>query len=220
MSALAGIIGLFRERAAEFPDSVPSDDPRLLRIIDELKGAGPGRLLDAGCGKGRFLRALAGSRAEITGSDPVMEFLKDNKDGRPRVCAEASRQPFRDGAFAAVICVEVLEHVEDREAALAEFYRLLSPGGRLIIIDKNLLSFYHNCPLPAALLKAMAEKRGRWFYPASFPFREKWFTKKGLAGELEKAGFTVSSGYIPFHKKPWHRLLPFTELFIYWTAYK
>ena len=220
MRVLAEIIRLFGERAAEFPADIPAEDPRLLKIALELKGLKPGPVLDAGCGKGRFMRALRAVRPMIVGMDPVMELLREAGGGAPLVCAEASRQPFADGSLAAVICVEVLEHVEDLKAPLAEFYRILSPGGRLIIIDKNLHSIYHNWPLPAALLKARAEKRGGWFYPASFPFREKWFTRAGLSRDLEKAGFAVKSGYIPFHKKPWHRLFPFTELFICWTGVK
>jgi ubiquinone/menaquinone biosynthesis C-methylase UbiE len=46
--------------------------------------------------------------------------------------------PFADAAFDAVFSVEALEHALDPDAAIGELARVLRPGGRLVIVDKNL----------------------------------------------------------------------------------
>jgi malonyl-CoA O-methyltransferase len=45
--------------------------------------------------------------------------------------------PFADGAFDCVFCVEALEHTVNPEIAVAEICRVLKPGGKVVIIDKN-----------------------------------------------------------------------------------
>jgi SAM-dependent methyltransferase len=49
--------------------------------------------------------------------------------------------PFPDGSFAAVISVQSIEHVPDPERVIAEVRRVLSPGGRAIIVTPNRLTF-------------------------------------------------------------------------------
>jgi SAM-dependent methyltransferase len=51
----------------------------------------------------------------------------------PHVQAEAGLVPFRDGTFDAVVCSELLEHVPDPSQVLAEIYRVLQPGGTVLI---------------------------------------------------------------------------------------
>lgn len=51
-----------------------------------------------------------------------------------------ARLPFDDGSFDVVLCVEGIEHVMDRHRTLAEFRRVLRPGGRLLLTTPNLLS--------------------------------------------------------------------------------
>ncbi len=51
-----------------------------------------------------------------------------------------ARLPFPDASFDIVLCVEGIEHVMDRHKTLAEFRRVLRPGGRLLLTTPNLLS--------------------------------------------------------------------------------
>jgi ubiquinone/menaquinone biosynthesis C-methylase UbiE len=53
--------------------------------------------------------------------------------GRMLLQADMNRRPFRDGAFAAVVCSEVIQHVPREEVKLAEQARVLPPGGVLVL---------------------------------------------------------------------------------------
>ena len=50
------------------------------------------------------------------------------------VAADITALPFEDGAFDAILCSHVLEHVEDDRAAMAELARVLRPGGWLLVL--------------------------------------------------------------------------------------
>lgn len=94
------------------------------------------RALDVGTGTGRYLPVLAETRARtIVGLDLSMAMLARHEGGTPRVCGDACRLPFADGAFDLVVSslmVGDIEHLDDwvREAA-----RVLAPAGHLIYSD-------------------------------------------------------------------------------------
>jgi ubiquinone/menaquinone biosynthesis C-methylase UbiE len=101
--------------------------------------AGATRLVDIGCGTGRFA-VLAAERlgARVWGVDPSDEMLAEARarPGANRVGwrrAEAGRLPFRDGWFDAVHTHLVLHLVDDRDAAIGEMARVLAPGGRVAV---------------------------------------------------------------------------------------
>lgn len=101
--------------------------------------AGATRLLDVGCGTGRFA-VLAAERlgARVWGVDTSPEMLREAK-ARPGAAgvgwrrADATSLPFRDGWFDAVHTHLVLHLVADVPAAVAEMARVLQPGGRITI---------------------------------------------------------------------------------------
>jgi SAM-dependent methyltransferase len=107
---------------------------RLLRRLDGVAG----RVLDAGCGTGGFLRQLAVHRPELSvwGVDfsPAAAVRAADKSGAEVVCASVDRLPFADGVFDAVVSADVLCHRSlDPSRALSEFRRVLRPGGRLVL---------------------------------------------------------------------------------------
>ena len=95
---------------------------------------GPGRrVLDVGCRAGALTRSyLEGN--DVVGVDVDREALEEAADlGITTVWADAQRPlPFRDESFDVVVAGEVLEHLADPAAFLAEAHRLLRPGGTLV----------------------------------------------------------------------------------------
>ncbi len=165
-----------------FKPSLAHDDPRLSAILAGLGPVEGLRMLDLGCGKGRFARALAGRGAELIGLDLSRGMLAA-ADGLDRVQASARRLPFRSSSFDAVLAVEVLEHLEPQalDPVLAEARRVLRPGGRFVIVDKNVCSWNAERPwLPSVALKWIDERRGLWMYSPRDRVRERWFLPWGF----------------------------------------
>lgn len=106
----------------------------------------PGSLvLDAGCGGGRHLRALAKlPNLNIIGIDKNDSDLNDALIGLKNMSdglsgdylvsrADIKNLPFASASFDCVICSEVLEHIPDHENALNELVRILKPQGNLVV---------------------------------------------------------------------------------------
>ncbi|MDI3339106.1 MAG: methyltransferase domain-containing protein [Sphaerobacter sp.] len=108
---------------------------RLEHALAALAGI-HGQLLLLGCGAGRYLRAIARARPDLTlhGADLSRSALREAQWRAPRhhlVCLDASLLPYRDGAFDAVLFFDLLEHVPEHRRMLAEVARVLRPGGVL-----------------------------------------------------------------------------------------
>lgn len=110
-----------------------------LRVLDALhrRPGTPGALLDAGCGTGGLLRRLAGkSTRALVGLDfnPEAARRAGAKSGALTTGGDANRLPFADASFGALVSLDVLCHrALDPAAALAEFHRVLKPGGALVL---------------------------------------------------------------------------------------
>jgi len=103
----------------------------------------PGAVLDIACGTGTLLEEIARRRtradARIAGVDLSLGMLTQARrklDPRAIVVAgDATRLPFRSGAFEVAVSVSALHHWRDPGAVLREARRVLHPGGRLVITD-------------------------------------------------------------------------------------
>jgi ubiquinone/menaquinone biosynthesis C-methylase UbiE len=117
------------------------------RFADDLQLKPGDHVLDVGCGPGRLATVFAQRVApsgSVDGIDPSPEMInraiaRVRKHGVPArfEVAYAQQLPFADNAFDAVACTLALHHVadDDRQTAVAEMYRVLKPGGRLLIAE-------------------------------------------------------------------------------------
>lgn len=178
-----------------FPSSI---DPRILHVQALLKFFGnlaDKRVLDVGCGKGRFARVFLeeNPRAVMYGLDLSEEMLACVPAGVEAVSGSMTELPFADSAFDCVYATESLEHAVEIDRAVAEMCRVLKPGGKLAIVDKN------------------AEHWGRFKTPAW----ERWFSRGELEKLLGEKCHSVSSEYISY----WEDVAP-DGLFLVWFAQK
>ena len=111
----------------------------------ELKLKPYSLVLDAGCGTGRHLRALAklpdltivGIDRNNAALNDALTSLKNTPDALSDnylvTRADINKLPFDSASFDSVICSEVLEHIPEHEEALKELMRVLKPQGSLVI---------------------------------------------------------------------------------------
>ncbi len=111
-------------------------------------GPGSGALLDLGCGSGSFLAARARGFGPAVGLDIAMRWLilarkrldEEGLRSTRLVCGCSEDLPFPASSFHAIVAGDVIEHVNDQAATLAEAHRVLRPGGRLIMATPNRFS--------------------------------------------------------------------------------
>ncbi len=114
----------------------PADFTARLRFLLAHVSQGE-RVLDVGCGEGRFAGELTRAGAKVVGIDIAEEALRRARKAEPeldlRLIEEAAPWPMEDASFDVVWAGEVLEHVADTAAWLSEVRRVLPPGGRLLL---------------------------------------------------------------------------------------
>jgi 2-polyprenyl-3-methyl-5-hydroxy-6-metoxy-1,4-benzoquinol methylase len=95
------------------------------------------RVLDVGCGEGRFAAELARIGAHPVGIDVAAEPLRRARARHPaldlRQVRAAGAWPLQDASFDVVWAGEVIEHVADTAGWLSEVRRVLCPGGTLLL---------------------------------------------------------------------------------------
>jgi SAM-dependent methyltransferase len=217
----AFVAARFDESEARFKAEVAPEDVRLLAVLDSLGPLQGRRVLDLGCGKGRFAAHLARAGAEVVGLDLSASMLA-HASGLDRVRASAKRLPFADGTFDAVVAIEVIEHVGAVGLVLDEARRVLKAGGRLAIVDKNVGALDANRPwLPSLVLKRIDERRGLWMYPSGGPVVERWFRPGGLKKRLRRDFEAVRVAYLLRPEEAgWlvFRAVPAARLMVLWSA--
>jgi len=114
----------------------PRHELRERLLVDLLLSGRPGRsILNAGAGQGSLsvrLEALGYEVTSVDASPNAVAVLRDRVAGEA-IYADITALPFRQAQFDAAVLGEVLEHVENDEAALQEVARVVRPGGVVAI---------------------------------------------------------------------------------------
>ena len=110
----------------------------MLRVIDPRPGMS---ILDVGCGEGYLTRLVAERGADVAGLDYCNEFVVASREEARRrgmdICYEhgdATSLPYPEASFDAVVANHLFNELPDMDAAVAEFARVLKPGGRVIAL--------------------------------------------------------------------------------------
>ena len=179
----------------------------LKRLTGEPTPQG-GTLLDVGCGQGKSFRLLrdAFQPARMIGvdADPQSIELSRAEAARENIaidllasdCAEIA---LPDACVDIVFCHQTFHHLVEQEKALAEFWRVLKPGGFLLFaestkayIDTWVIRWFFRHPMEvqktADEYLAMIRQQGFVFAPANVSFPYLWWSRSKDFGLLERWG--------------------------------
>lgn len=167
-------------------------------VLEELE-RGPHRtILDLGCGTGLFAARLAHEfdDSHVVGCDYSRGMLaqaRQRADDVTWVAGNALDLPFPAGRFDTVVSTEAFHWFPDPKAALAQIFRILAPGGRLLLALIN---------PPSPLVSDLARSGSRWLGDPLL-----WPTRARMRNWLEGAGFEVVSQR-RIRRLPFGRVLP------------
>jgi SAM-dependent methyltransferase len=189
------------DRRAERYRSASERAPRMLSrkhqgIISCLNFAPVSRVLDAGCGDGVYCEWLTQQGVFVVGVDispRILALARSNVAIRGNAAAarfgagNLERLPLASESFDAAICIQVVEHLLDARAGLAELHRVLRHGGRLVISTDNRNNIVtRSLSLPVRVLRRLLRLRN-WEPP--FPHRD--FRVAEFAALISEAGFRI-----------------------------
>jgi ubiquinone/menaquinone biosynthesis C-methylase UbiE len=123
------------------------------KLINLIKLPKRGYILDAGGGTGRVAQSINNSLSKIIVVDISHAMLRQamQKKGLTSVCSITETLPFVGRSFDRIIMIDAMHHVFDQEKTVLEMWRLLKPGGRIVIEEPNISVF-------GVKLVAIAEK--------------------------------------------------------------
>jgi ubiquinone/menaquinone biosynthesis C-methylase UbiE len=167
-------------RDADYARTI-SRDPYYARI-GEFLGSSPGRVLEIGCGPGRYAALLASLGWEVVGADPITfpswDLISKYRSVKWEDGIFAESLPYPDASFDAVACLGALLYFKDPKLAFSEISRVLKPGGRLIVRSVNRTNLFRSV-------------RGRNIDPATVSS----YSEEELVALLQASGFDISSTF-------------------------
>jgi SAM-dependent methyltransferase len=177
----------------------PRHDYRESLMMRRLRPALPaGHVLNAGCGAGSFTLRLLDAGYDVTSVDASEAFVERVRqlvgDRGAVELADLHALRFEAGSFDAIVCGEVLEHLDDDQTAVREFARVLKPGG--------------------VVLASVPANPWRYDWSDHWAGHRRRYTAAGLAERFTAAGFTdveVTDYGFPllglYHRQVYRRML-------------
>ena len=171
-----------------------------IALIDSTVNLKGKSVLDLGCGNGSYTVELATRAASVYGVDILLPNLRAFRVRIPRFQAAGENLPFASETFDAITMIEVLEHTRCDSNVLEECFRVLKPGGSLVLFVPNKLYPFESHPchvgnfslgpnipfvswLPRSLRKHVCHAR--------------IYTRHELLTMTQRAGFQIQqTGYI------------------------
>lgn len=153
---------------------------RIGRRIMFLDGHRRGRLLDIGCGTGWLLSLMRRLGWEVAGVEPSAEaaVVAQERFGLQVFIGALEEAMFKNDTFDAITMQHVFEHLTDPVGTLNECFRVLRPGGQIVIVTPNVESLAHKI-----------FKRS-WLEVAP-PWHTYLWSPRALGSCIEKIGFTT-----------------------------
>ena len=197
----------------------PAFAVRASLILQQLGSIEAGRILDLGCGRGFYAKAITTlyPGAAVAGVDYNADYLAVAKAQTHATTvrlarADARALPFPSESFDAVVCSEVLEHIVEDGAALLEINRVLRAGGLLLIsVPHQDYPFFWD-PLNWVLERAFGTHVPAhiWWLAGIWADHVRLYTAAELSSRMRTAGFVS--------KETWFttpRCLPFAHFLLY-----
>ena len=182
------------------------------------------RILDLGCWDGHNARYYSPEGAEMHGMELDRGVLREARSiGIRATCSTLNADlPIRDESFDAISSNQVIEHLSDTDIFLAESFRVLRPGGHVVVSTENMSSWHNLAALllgwQAFSLTNITDKRSGIGNPMALlrdtePVDKGWehhriFSYRGLKELLEAHGFIevriLGAGYYPLPSRVAH----------------
>jgi len=178
MGKLSGLPPFVRERAG--------------RKVMWIESCNRGKLLDIGCGQGKFLARMQNFGWNVSGVEPDAEAANIARErfGVEVAAGAVEKARFPDGHFEAVTMRHVIEHIHDPLSILMEVRRILKPGGNIIVTTPNAESMGHR-------------HFGRSWFPLDPPRHLHLFSMSRLRACAERAGLQVKQMRTTAHAIRW-----------------
>jgi len=129
----------YQLHAADSAYNAHYDRPAVLAALGPVAGL---RVLDAACGPGLYAQELIDRGADVTAFDAsqvMVDLARVQLSGLVRVdrAVLGTRLPYPDDEFDLIVCALAIHYADDRAAAFAEFFRVLRPGGAVVVSTQH-----------------------------------------------------------------------------------
>lgn len=170
---------------------------RARRIIEELNLKQNEKIIDLGCGTGYYLYLLSNLpvKLNLTGCDNDVKALVEAKNSLSKnikfIPGDLHKMPFKRNFFDKAVASEVLEHLENNTLALREIFRVLKPGGVLVISVPNQSYPFLWDPINWFLQHFFNTHIKNGFFSGFWSGHLRLYKAEDLVAIIRKAGFKV-----------------------------